>query len=185
MNESCKQSWSRIGLLLGIIVGIIIGFWIGQRENAAILSRQISIDAQKQMSHHFNGEMRYMEMMSEEWDHTNSYWDSKPEIARALLERDLRTEQKVLDAFKRVAISNELGDGRSKDILVEQQLKEISTTHMRIALLCQKLNDAGCVAHHVAEVMRLQNSPSNEVYAAMTKLEASDTAHRRTPVTYY
>ncbi len=82
---------------LVFVIGLVAGLWIGGWENrvtqkvAGLLS-----------------EGRFIEAMSEDLDQIDHYWMSKPEVARALLERLLRAHERLLQATKQSKIPRAL-----------------------------------------------------------------------------
>ena len=138
-----------LALVMGGAVGLAMGRWENRvaRRAAGYLS-----------------EAKHIEAMSEEWDQINRYWDSKPEVAEALLERELRDYERLLQMTRQFKIPRAI---LTEDVL----LREIGLVHMRLAGLCQRMNHPDCVSRHVNEVMQLRHISSNEVWAAITKLE--------------
>jgi hypothetical protein len=165
MSEETKQIPSsnvRTVALLAFIAGIAAGFGMYRWQS------NIARDAARAVS-----EERWLVAESEEWKQIQDYWDSKPEIARALLERQLRADERLLQTVKGY-------DGRRFVLNEENTLKDMGLLHMRLAILCRKMNEPNCVSQNVNEAARLTNASSNEVLAAMAKLEQTDRAHRLT-----
>jgi len=162
---SSKQLWSRTGFILpflAIVMGGWIGFWISHLENQV-----------RQRAAGLLGEARFIEVMSEDWDQIYQYWDPKPEVARALLERLLRAHERLLQSVKNSSTYHGL--------LTEENInKDMAIMHVRLASLCKRLNQPDCISEHVNKAMGLMNASSNQVYAAMARFEGTNGVHSLT-----
>jgi hypothetical protein len=165
MTEQPKQIPSSNVLtaaLLAFVAGGAIGFGISRWQINIARNAATAIS-----------EVKWVNAMSEEMKHIQGFWDSKPEVARALLERQLRAEERMLQS--------ERAFGRRRFLLTEDtMLRDMGIMHMRLAILCHKTNEPDCVSQHVNEAARLMNISSNEVWAAMAKFEETDRSHRQT-----
>src|SRR5437867_3235897 len=104
-----------------LAIGVLAGLGIGRWENR-VAQRAVSLLS----------EMRYAEAMSEESDQINRYWDSKPEVAQALLERELRSHERLLQTTKQFKIP--------RSLLTEEALvTDMALMHVRLASLCQRM----------------------------------------------
>lgn len=112
--------------------------------------------------------------MSEERNQINRYWDSKPEVARALLERDLRAHERLLQTSKQFKLH--------PVVLTEDVLRQdIGLIHVMLASLCRRINQPDCVSEHLNEAMRLRNASSNEIWAAIARLEERARSQEQAP----
>jgi hypothetical protein len=164
MSEKAKPRPFRERVTLvaaGFAVGLAIGLWIGHWEN------QVKQEAAKVL-----GETRFIEVMSEDLDRINQYWDSKPEVARALLERQLRAHERLLQSVKTYS-------GNYALFTEDRVSKDMAFIHVKLAVLCQRLNEPDCVSEHVTKATTLMNVSSNQVYAAMAKFEGTNNVSSR------
>jgi hypothetical protein len=120
------------------------------------------------------GEARFIEIMSEDLDRVNQYWDSKPEVARALLERQLRAHERLLQSVKTYS-------GNYALFTEDHVNKDMAFIHVKLAVLCQRLNEPDCVSEHATKAMALMNMSSNQVYAAMASFEETNRVNEQTP----
>jgi hypothetical protein len=160
-EEPKRRQSSTLLIILVFIVGVALGLGIGRWENRV-----------RQNAAGLLGEARFGEVMSEDWDQINKCWDSKPEAARALLERQLRAHERLLQSLK----SSSAYDGLFTKDYID---KSMAFIHVKLAILCQRLNDPGCVTEHVAKATELMNMSSSQVYAAMAKLDPTNRVSRQ------
>jgi hypothetical protein len=161
MTEQLKKRASFAPVLLALFVGLCVGYWFCRWENG--LARKAA---------GILSEAKYVEAMSQEWEQTQKYWDSEPEAGRALLERSLRTEQRLLESRNNSA---------EQDFLLSSKVvsNDMALIHVRLAVLCQRTHQPDCVSEHVNEAMRLTHRSSNDVWTFMAKLEDADKKHRQ------
>jgi hypothetical protein len=161
MTEQLKKRVSFAPILLALIIGLWVGYGFCRWENRVALKAAVVLN-----------EGRFLEGMSEEYDEINRYWDSKPEVARALLERELRANKRLLETTGRSSIP--------PAILTEDAIrKDMGMMHIRVAILCRRMNQPDCVSEHLNEAMQLARWSSNDVWTSMDKLEEADKKHRQ------
>jgi hypothetical protein len=145
-----------LSILAVFVTGAVAGLWFGRWENRV-----------RQKAAGLLGEARFVEIMSEDWDQINEYWDSKPEVARAFLERQLRAHERLLQSVK-------TSSGNYALFTEDSVNKDMAFIHIKLAILCQRLNEPDCVSEHVTKATSLTNMSSNQVYAAMAKFQGTN-----------
>jgi hypothetical protein len=165
MTEGPKRRSIRqysVVILAVFVAGVLVGLWIGRWEN------RVRQEAAGVLS-----EGRFIEVMGEDLDQINRYWDSKPEAARALLERLLRAHERLLQSVKRSGYNG---------VLTETNInKDMGFIHIRLAVLCRRLNEPDSVSEHAQKAMELMDISSNQVYDTIARLEATNTVHSMAP----
>ncbi|HXI85730.1 MAG TPA: hypothetical protein VNL17_16750 [Verrucomicrobiae bacterium] len=161
MTEPLKKRVSFAPILLGLIIGLWVGYGFCSWKNSQARKAAVVLN-----------EGRFLEGMSEEYDEINRYWDSKPEVARALLEHELRAHKRLLETTRRSSIP--------PAILTEDVIrKDMGMMHIRVAILCRRMHQPDCVSENLIEAMQLTHWSSNDVWTSMDKLEDSGKKHRQ------